>query len=1263
MAINIYTKTFQDTLQEFNTLMENNEEFRDNDALQQKLVEQLGMDWNDFKEGYVEWDAADKKGVTDFRGAQVQFDDDPETNWFEETAGTLLRVGGRTTEEFSNYLSLLPGVSGKTSLATSLPKEWQEYFDPYHGDGIQGTAENVGAQIATFISPGGPISLALKGMSKLSKAKNLGKHTDTIKKIAGSKKGKLGAIGVTAAAHESVINNTDIDALEEITKSPEGLAILEELETNPDDRQLTNLLKNFSINLGIEGAFLGGGAGIVKTYKAFKNTKTGNRVHRLLQRNFTTRMGTDDKFFDKYVERNRSAQKAQVEATGVARALEKSVQKNDKKAYEQYLKVNPTKYIDNLDMNININEDVVTAALRGDAQAFDVLSKETRDLVTEMRTNIDDISQYLGDNVFKGKLTGGIKKNLGFYLNRSYRIFDDGLYRDKINNAAEKYLKNQNYKPMTSEGEQLKTVVDDAWHYLKGENPTLSDKEIGEMLSEFLGRAGKGEADAFFAFATKGDPILGSSKATKKINNIPKELRALYGEVKNPYQSYVNTMSKISVLKAEHEFMSTIAHNLEKDLLTKTFATDAAASKVKREGWESIQEIADERAKVVFGGAKNVRVIKGLSASAKKVYVSPEYVNVLKEITEEPTKGGLGSFLKYWGAMKGITQASQTVYNPATHGRNVVGNMVFMGANGMLPFGKGGWSALKQTSARIADYNDKDLNKVIGEMVGLGLADSSVTLGLVRDSFKRLADENRFINSLKGQGAGKAAVRAAATPAKWIAKLYEGEDFIFKVMHYEKTLNMLKQALPDMAEDEVKRLAARRTRDLMPNYNLVPRFFKKLRYSPIGDFAAFPAESTRVAKNLIKYTLDDLTSGVPILERAARRRLGTMTGVAIIPEAMEDLSAKVFGYSQEEQDAIKKVDAPFYTGSNKVFTNQLRKNSKGEIIADVVRFGPFDPFDQVRVASKFIHQSLLSGADWAGLKDSEKNLMVNKAAVAMLDKTLSPFLGSSMLTDALLATVTDQKKERFPENTTTGQLLKQLRSTLSSEYNVDLPENVVRGGAQIAEVFEPGFLKWLARREEYERSLEAQAAREKNLRIERTGKAFNKYHSEMGTVDMKDFAGLGVKPLNLTTGVYFNVGKPIMNVDQEDTEYLQRWRDQTLSGEEGNSILNDYDALQRTRKKYLLEVREMIKTYKGLGFENADIENALSQKGRKKIPDKLIKKLMDIENNYYFSTEIPDKLLLEIFDNLAGDKRLPNELYNKSQKYFGTKIDDKEKQN
>ena len=40
----------------------------------------------------------------------------------------------------------------------------------------------------------------------------------------------------------------------------------------------------------------------------------------------------------------------------------------------------------------------------------------------------------------------------------------------------------------------------------------------------------------------------------------------------------------------------------------------------------------------------------------------------------------------------------------------------------------------------------------------------------------------------------------------------------------------------------------------MPNYNLVPKFFKRLRAMPVGNFVAFPAEIVRNTKNLVKYS-------------------------------------------------------------------------------------------------------------------------------------------------------------------------------------------------------------------------------------------------------------------------------------------------------------------------------------------------------------------------------------------------------------------------
>lgn len=38
---------------------------------------------------------------------------------------------------------------------------------------------------------------------------------------------------------------------------------------------------------------------------------------------------------------------------------------------------------------------------------------------------------------------------------------------------------------------------------------------------------------------------------------------------------------------------------------------------------------------------------------------------------------------------KVISQTAKTVYNPSTHGRNVLGNAILMIANGMNPLSKG----------------------------------------------------------------------------------------------------------------------------------------------------------------------------------------------------------------------------------------------------------------------------------------------------------------------------------------------------------------------------------------------------------------------------------------------------------------------------------------------------------------------------------------------------------------------------------------------
>lgn len=74
-------------------------------------------------------------------------------------------------------------------------------------------------------------------------------------------------------------------------------------------------------------------------------------------------------------------------------------------------------------------------------------------------------------------------------------------------------------------------------------------------------------------------------------------------------------------------------------------------------------------------------------------------------------------------------------------------------------------------------------------------------------------------------------------------------------------MDYLKKAFPDKGIDEIERMAAQRTRDLMPNYNLLPKFVKATRYMPVANFAGFAAEMARVSKNLVKYSFDDVLSG------------------------------------------------------------------------------------------------------------------------------------------------------------------------------------------------------------------------------------------------------------------------------------------------------------------------------------------------------------------------------------------------------------------
>lgn len=1306
--MNIYTQTFQDIVKEFEGLAAKNSEFSDSKELQDKYLINKNVEPKEFFEGYSTYLDKLDEGVTDFRPAQLEIGDNPVADFVEGTLGSIARFGGRTAGELSDYLKL-GGIK--------LPQEALEILDPYHGEGFLAGTEHIGGDIASFFVPFNILGKA----DKINKAGKFGKH---IQKAFSRKPARWGAVGVVGAAHETVINNRDIDVIEDILADEDAAAALRKLETNPDDREASNLLRNFLTNLAIEGGVLGVGAlGVTqlpKLYKAFKKTQTGDRVTRFGREWLTTRRGLKDTGFIRWIKRNAAAEAAYERARGVSASLENSLKKNDKKLLENFKKKHPKTVFE--------TEDIVNEALAGNKAVLPFFSDNSKKLVLEMRENIDGLSEYLKNKFFVGELKAKVDANLNMYLNRSYRIFDDKSYSPMLMAAVKKYVKSDNYKKIIKEnnkdfkvqqdlrGEltEDEIIIQDALDFLRNEFPSLPDKQIQTKLNDLIRVADKGEQAAFFDIISKSDAIfrISKSRPIKKRRKIPDPIKALWGEVKDPYTNYINTYGKLATMKAELQYMSTMNHRLERAqihqvtdenvLRTGDYRPGADPVEPWKKSWVRLSDIAEERASIIFGGmpmgrkvsqrmvntelnklkhsadevndiiknefddvsslaAQNrIKVLQAekkypvgmtnrreiakknveemlditdpqsvLNPVAEDVFVSPEYASTLRDITEPKfMEGGFGTLLRSWMVLKGLSQVTKTVYNPATHGRNTIGNMVLMMANGMNPLGGKGYSeAFKATASRISGLTDKELSAYIARTIEGNIADSSVTLGVVRDNLQKIKNDKGFVS--KG---------ARSLGQNVIARLYEGEDFFFKVAHWEKTKDYLRKAFPDKKEypDElIEEMAFTRTRDLMPNYKLVPKALKWWsRLSPFGDFIAFPAEMARVTKNLVKYTVKDLQSGNDILKKEAYKRVGGMVGVSLFPPIAEDVTAKMFGIDEQQKQSLNHIQASFYKGSSKMFFSPIQTNSKGGKQVDVLQLGPADPFDTIRIGGLALVQSLLSGT-------YDKPELAKETGLTLIKRFLNPYVGPSMATDVILSlnqnpeSATGYKRGKF-----TSGYIQKIANVLNAPTEYGTAISKIIGG-----VFEPGALTLLQRYKDYEEAVAKYKEQDEYTGKERTGEAYSEYMSPINFNAIPELLGVAPRPLDITGSFFNNINPHLRKMRTEDSNFNRLLQERSIPPEDYDNILEEYLRTQENKFDQQLLIKGLLEYYNDLGFTYDDWKLGMKKleederiTGKRKdfLKSKDFDMLSSIENNIFVPTPINEKLIKALLYNTQG---------------------------
>ena len=1192
MAVDIQTKLFQETASELEDIINKNPEIGQRSDLMNTFIKEKGLDPKEFYTAYKEFDDAKQAGETDFRPG-IDLGESVPANIAESLINPPARFAGRVVGELARgvedlYRYVTPDeieteIDNKVSEVTDavLPKQFKKdllaILDPYHGDGTLGMVEDVGGQIASFFVPFSVISKA----GTLTKAGKIGDTAaDFLNKATSTKLRKGAAVGLNAAASQTFIEGTDKrksfvynDAYDEIMNDEDAVKALEKLQNNPEDVDSEIYLTNFLINLGIEGvavgAFLGG-------KHLLKNTTSGQKITQLgrkwIDKRFGSRQGTDDKTLELVVERNFAAQKAMAEADGLASDLKKSLNANDLKG-----KTPEDKEV--------FLESVVNTALSGGKKQLNMLSPESKDIITKMRNNLDELSGKLNETVFKGKMKIKVDKKLGTYITRSYRFFDDPKYKGQILKSVNSYLNSGRAKALAKENlSDADNLTHAAYEFLRKQNPKLNEQELQQKLLELV--SDKAQSVAFFdTVVTK--TLSGTAKAGKKRMPVPNEIKALWGEYKDPFNNYMKTYGKLSEMKAEDDFMRGLTEHLTAEakagrgVLTKTPAQAIDDTGVK----PTFEDIAKERARAVFHRDAAQKYLD--NPDIKGLYVSKEYEDIIRNLLDEPEMKKWWS--KLWATSKGITQAGKTIYNPATHGRNTMGNMALMVANGMMPIGgKGTKKAWDATWARIGKKSNEELGEYLGKMIGYGLADSSVTLNIIRKNLGR--NPNTVLQKVSDNA---------------VARLYEGEDFLFKAMHFEKTKNYLTKArkpellkelkksdptlsesqLNAMVDGQIEQLAAQRTRDLMPNYNLLPKAVKKLRYMPIGDFAGFAAEIARVSKNLVKYTFDDVLSGNKELQKQAAKRLGGMTSAALLPTIIEEESAAVFGIDPEEREALSHIDKKYYTNVNRIYLSPITTNSRGRKQVERMMLGGIDPFNSIKIAARAAHQALLS---------EDLNPQVwSRTGLAALDSSLGPVLGTSMLTDTLLRIANGDDWAAYNENTAIGSAMRSMARTY------DLDNRVTRGASMLAQTFEPGFISWVQKRANFENQMNDK------------GEAYSNFYTPLPTAigklktgdqfldttikDVGSLVGLNPSIQDISGSVRQNLGAPLRDIEDADDNFIQQISRPNITPEEFNNMYIDYINSQRDRRDGYVYLKGMLEYYNHLGFTPEDYRKGFTK--------------------------------------------------------------------
>ena len=726
--------------------------------------------------------------------------------------------------------------------------------------------------------------------------------------------GTLGFLPKSYTLARQKVLGKRLDEMTESEANEELLRYMKEVKENQSVKDLKGLQETEAGLKQVEAQATGEGTLIGKVGKAVSEikylegvgratTKAAKYLTKIKQQTFTSRgyatplmyeAALNAKFAQKQLitaaENIGNRLNIAFEAAGNDKKLLKKINTLISSDLSKVFKIDPEKRVAYFAKQRNIPEDVASEIL-------------------EARSLIDELSEkILKTDGFSDEAKASIEAGLNTYIRRSYRAFEDPGYvpTTVVQTRAKNYI--------------VRNIVDDAKIKADKKGVPLSEQQLNTIKTN----AGKtadaeieemlGNTDELVDYVAQVQRV---GKFHKKNKELAPEIRELLGEVKNPSENIILSISKAARILEMQNFYNT-ANQLGK----RNYILGAEAAKMK--------------------GGRYTTKITGTNSILDGKMTTPEMAMFLsrKEETYEVLENNNAAInaYKYYIGAKGFAQSMKTTYSHTTHARNVVGGYQFGLANGRL------WSHVKSDSMKVlknkvfntkGKIDKKALDAQYEEYLGLGIINTSVNVNQFREMLETGFEVGApkvlkpFEKTLKQSEAAVKTVEAGKRSKSYDTivnkpnEIYMASDDFFKIGAYEAELKTLREAFPNANDELLKQQAAKIVRNTMPNYDQVPKGVKALRNLPMGNFVAFPAEIVRTSMHIIKQASTEIGSSNQVIRTRGLQRLAGAVSTQVGFGAIANASHDAMGFSdQDVEDRRILASGPFSSGHDLIYTRE-----------------------------------------------------------------------------------------------------------------------------------------------------------------------------------------------------------------------------------------------------------------------------------------------------------------------------------------------------